>query len=126
MQLESLSRKRDETRQQLPKFLTSREERTEIVGELTNTLSGVTGHRTMRRSALGNEGSMWHGVGQDKSRRHRARRNAGGCEVSGAVLAVLIITPSYPQAHRTTTGRACSALLQLRDSCTLGRLKNSL
>ncbi|XP_049986089.1 cilia- and flagella-associated protein 74 isoform X3 [Alexandromys fortis] len=32
MQLESLSRKRDETRQQLPKFLTSREQRTEIVG----------------------------------------------------------------------------------------------
>ncbi|KAK7817253.1 hypothetical protein U0070_004390 [Myodes glareolus] len=32
MQLESLSRKRDETRQQLPKFLTSHEQRTEIVG----------------------------------------------------------------------------------------------
>lgn len=46
--------------------------------------------------------------------------------MQGGVLAVPILTPSHPQAHRTTTGRAYSVLLQLRDSCTLGRLKNSL
>lgn len=42
VRLESLSKKKAETYQQLPKFLTSREQRTEIVGELTNALPGAT------------------------------------------------------------------------------------
>lgn len=41
--LESLSKKKAEVYQQLPKFLTSHEQRTEIVGELTDTLPGTTG-----------------------------------------------------------------------------------
>lgn len=51
VRLESLSRKKAEAHQQLPKFITSHEQRAEIVGELTNTLPGTTGvqlHEEMR------------------------------------------------------------------------------
>lgn len=51
MRLESLSKKRAENRQQLPKFLTSHEQRTEIVGELTHCQESQ-GYGTMRRYVL--------------------------------------------------------------------------
>lgn len=45
VRLESLSKKKAAIRQQLPKFLASREQRTEIVGELTHC-QGAPGCRT--------------------------------------------------------------------------------
>lgn len=64
VRLESLSKKKAETYQQLPKFLTSQEQRTEIVGELTDALPGTTGiYSSTGSSMLGHEGGVWGGVG---------------------------------------------------------------
>lgn len=51
VRLESLSKKKVEAYQQLPKFLTSQEQRTEIVGELTDALPGTTGVTAPRGDA---------------------------------------------------------------------------
>lgn len=84
VRLESLSKKKAETYQQLPKFLTSQEQRTEIVGELTDALPGTTGiYSSTGRSVLGHEGGVWGGVGQDRLWRGWARREVKGSELSG-------------------------------------------
>ncbi|XP_040590866.1 cilia- and flagella-associated protein 74 isoform X4 [Mesocricetus auratus] len=105
MRLESLSIKRAETRQQLPKFLTSHEQRTEIVGELTHCQE-PQGHRTTRRYVLGNEGTTQGGVGQGRSCRDWAKGNAEGHELSGAGLVALMITPALPTGTQNHNGQS--------------------
>lgn len=62
--LESLSKKKIETYQQLPKFLTSHEQRTEIVGELTNTLPGAIEVQLHEEIRAGKGGWCWVQWGQ--------------------------------------------------------------